>query len=590
MKFIKILLFTFLFTFLSMSGVYAQLQLTNPGFELWESTSVSACPTGWSSFPQSDGTWAWAARTAQHYHRNGGRPGTSGSSYITIFSRSVMGVVANGNMTTGQVHAGSTSASSSNNYNYTHRGSNYCHTFSGTPDSMYVWVSYYASSASSQASVRAYLHGDSDFKDPNDCGTASLYKGHAVTQFSRTTSSNSTPSWQLMQAPFEYTGTSSVNYILMSMTTNAVAGAGSVNDSLSVDDIQFIYSAWLDGIAINDTPIPDFQRDSFNYALTMASANDLCQSAITFTTQATDATVVVDTLWDSDYEVQYTLHVTAEDSVTIRTYTVILTAPEPVCNPATNMIATVELNTAIITWTPGAGNLAWEVEYGHSGFELGTGQLLSTNSPALALNNLDYDQTYEAYLRAVCSDSLYTDWSEAISFTTDEPLVVDCLSPDSLVAIPGLGQVFLTWTPNAETVHQILILDNADTIFTDTTSANNYEYHNLDYDYTYIAKVRSLCDTDNVGSWIATTFTTGYCSIATVEQQQLRLYPNPAHDILNIVTETDFDQICIYDMQGRKALESSTCNINIKSLPSGVYTVALICHGQTIAHQRILAQ
>lgn len=587
MKQIRLLLLLFLAS--TFASAQAQYQLLNPGFENWEGTSNTAKPSHWSSFQQSDGTWAWAASSPQHYHRHGGHNNDTSNSYITIYSRNVMGVTANGNMTTGQVHAGSISASSSSNYNYTHRGS-YAHTFSGTPDSMYVWVSYYAASASSQASIRAYIHGNSDFKDPNDCGTSSLYRGAAVAEFNRTTSSSSTPSWIQVRVPFTYSGTSSVNYILMSMTTNTSAGAGAANDSLSVDDIEFIYSAWLDGIAINGTPISDFQRDSFNYALTMATANDLRQSAITFATQATDATVAIDTLWVSDYEMRYTLHVTAEDTVTTRTYTVTLTAPEPVCNPVTDIVATVELNTAILTWTPGEGNLAWEVEYGHAGFELGTGMLLTTNSSALALNGLDYDQTYDAYLRAVCADSLYTDWSEAVSFTTDEPLVADCLAPDSLVATPGLGQVYLSWSPNAEAVHQILILDNTDTIFTDTTSTNNYEVHNLDYDYTYIAKVRPLCDTDNVGPWVATTFTTGYCAINTTEQQQLRLYPNPAHDVLNIDTETDFDQICIYDMQGRKALESSIYNINIKSLPSGLYTVALIRHGQAIAHQRIVVR
>ena len=48
------------------------------------------------------------------------------------------------------------SAASSDNYNYTQR-SNADHSlaFTGTPDSMYVWVSYYAASGSSQGQVSA---------------------------------------------------------------------------------------------------------------------------------------------------------------------------------------------------------------------------------------------------------------------------------------------------------------------------------------------------------------------------------------------------------------------------------------------------
>lgn len=352
-----------LFLFL-MAGTacFAQYQLLNPGFESWEGTSATSRPSHWSSFPQADGSWAWAASTAQHYHRNGGRPGTTGSSYLTIYSRSVLGVVANGNMTTGQIHAGSTSASSSSNYNYTHRGSAYCHTFRGTPDSMYVWVSYYASSASSQGSVRAYLHGDSDFRDPNDCGTSGSYRGKAVAQFSRTTSSASTPSWVQHRVPFTYDGTSSVNYVLMSMTTNTTPGGGSANDSLSVDDIEFIYSAWLDNIALNGNPLDGFQRDVFDYAVALASPADLHSATLAFTPQANDATVTVDTLTPNDTTLQYVLNVLAEDTLTTRTYTVTLTCPNPPCGMVEGLAVVVEDTCVVVSWNADLGGQPSDVE------------------------------------------------------------------------------------------------------------------------------------------------------------------------------------------------------------------------------------
>lgn len=320
------ILLTFL---LAHTSTQAQYQLLNPGFESWEGTSATACPSHWSSFPQADGSWAWAASTAQHYHRNGGRPGSTGNSYLTIYSRSVLGVVANGNMTTGQIHAGSTSAASASNYNYTHRGSSYCHPFSGTPDSMYVWVSYYAASASSMGSVRAYLHGDSDFRDPNDCSDPTLYSGMAEAQFSRTTSSSTTPTWVQQRVPFTYDGTSSVNYILMSMTTNTTPGGGSAKDSLSVDDIEFIYSAWLDNLSINGTPIEGFQRDNLTYTLSLPDEASLSAATLSYVTQAADATVTIDTLTPDTFTRQFILHILAEDSLTSRTYTLTLTCPTP---------------------------------------------------------------------------------------------------------------------------------------------------------------------------------------------------------------------------------------------------------------------
>ena len=225
--------------------------------------------------------------------------------------------------------AGSTSAASASNYNYTHRGNSYCHPFSGTPDSMYVWVSYYAASASSMGSVRAYLQGDSDFRDPNDCSDPTLYSGMAEAQFSRTTSSSTTPTWVQQRVPFTYDGTSSVNYILMSMTTNTTPGGGSAKDSLSVDDIEFIYSAWLDNLSINGTPIEGFQRDNLNYTLSLPDEASLSAATLSYVTQAADATVTIDTLTPDTFTRQFILHILAEDSLTSRTYTLTLTCPTP---------------------------------------------------------------------------------------------------------------------------------------------------------------------------------------------------------------------------------------------------------------------
>ena len=77
----------------SASVCQAQFQLVNPSFESWESTAANAKPTGWSSFPQSDGSFASLASTPQHYQRNGGRPGHSGSKDHTLYAL-VDGVVS----------------------------------------------------------------------------------------------------------------------------------------------------------------------------------------------------------------------------------------------------------------------------------------------------------------------------------------------------------------------------------------------------------------------------------------------------------------------------------------------------------------
>lgn len=303
-------------------------QLPNAGFESWDGTTLTGNnasePTHWNTFSSSDGSYASMASSNHHAHRYGGRPGTTGSSFLTIWTKSIIGIKANGNMTTGRIHAGSMSASSSNNYNYTQRSnSDHSCPFTGTPDSMYVWVSYYAASASSVGAITSYIHGDSDFVDPNDWNDTTKYCGYAKARFNRTTTSATTYGWEQIKVPFIYDGTTPAMYNLVSITTNQTPGSGSANDSLSVDDIEFIYSAWLNDIAVNNISIDSFSKATFSYTLD-GFIDTLFQGVdITWTPEASDATVTVDSVDFVDEESQgrhYTLHVVAEDQITTKDY------------------------------------------------------------------------------------------------------------------------------------------------------------------------------------------------------------------------------------------------------------------------------
>ena len=328
----------------------AQYQLPNAGFEQWDGGNTSE-PTHWNTFSTSDGSYATLASSNHHYRRNGGRPGTAGSHFLTLYTQSIFGIKANGNMTTGRIHAGSMTATSSDNYNYTQR-SNADHSlpFTGTPDSMYVWVSYYAASGSSQAQVSAILHGDNDFRAPNQEGDANLYCAKAVARFGRTTSSAHSYHWQQLKVPFVYDGNAAPRYMLVNLTTNATPGGGDSNDSLSVDDIEFVYSAWLVGISLGGQPLEGFQKGRFDYTLYVDDPSLLADGSVTATTEVSDATVgierlAVDTVPESAL---FVVTVTAEDGVTVRTYTVRVIHGEPnpvgIVGPAASRILDVYPN------------------------------------------------------------------------------------------------------------------------------------------------------------------------------------------------------------------------------------------------------
>lgn len=332
----SIILFSTILFFLSLAtGISAQstFQLPNGGFELWDNNDITAEPSYWNSFASSDGSYSSLASSPHHYRRNGSRPGGNGSHYLTIYTKSIMGIKANGNMTTGRIHAGAMSATSSENYNYTQRSnSNHCQPFTATPDSMYVWVSFYAKEADSRAQIEAVIHGDNDFRAPNDISNTSLFCARAVAQTSRTTSNANTMQWQQLKVPFNYNGTADAYYILINITTNYLPGEGSGNDSLSIDDIEFIYSAWLESISVGGSEIEGFSRGCLEYYVHVDDTSDF-SLPVTGVTQVSDATINTDRIRQNDTTELVTLTVTAEDGTT-KIYHVTLTTGAPLLNIA----------------------------------------------------------------------------------------------------------------------------------------------------------------------------------------------------------------------------------------------------------------
>ncbi|MDR2410195.1 MAG: hypothetical protein LBE13_19085, partial [Bacteroidales bacterium] len=310
---------------ISTNGLSQSYQIPNGDFEM--KFDKDGEPPHWNSFMTFDCTLGSIicgfAKNTQHSQESG-RPGSPGQQSIRIYSTAVVGVVANGTMTLGRIHVGSSTANNSANYNFTQRSdSNFSCLFpsTATPDSLYIWVKYTAASGQN-ARVSAIIHGNSDFKDPNDANTANLYKGKAILNFPPT-------DWVLKKIPFNYDGTctDAINYIIVTFTSNATPGGGAANDALYIDDIELIYSAWLTDIKIDGQTISGFAPGIFTYDTVYPRGTNPATAIpnITWTSEKNDVTIK-DTLIvgvnngiDSAKKI---IQVKAEDSVTIKTYIV----------------------------------------------------------------------------------------------------------------------------------------------------------------------------------------------------------------------------------------------------------------------------
>lgn len=183
---------------------------------------------------------------------------TTGSKHcVCITSNSVLGVTANGVMTTGRIYnKGIDAENAAQNYNESDpsfkissvedksvtypNNRSYAQTFTGKPDKFTVWVNFSPKKQEGYASVNAVIHTDARYQDPEE---ADNYKAVKVAAAKNDAIANYN-NWQKLEIDFDYSVGTEGNvpsYILVSFTTNKTPGGGSVGDRFYVDDIAMVY-------------------------------------------------------------------------------------------------------------------------------------------------------------------------------------------------------------------------------------------------------------------------------------------------------------------------------------------------------------
>ena len=231
------------------STPYGQ-QFNNYGFENWEQVGSSWGtkyyePVEWNSFNTSEGSLSGLVSN-QISESSESRPGSSGSKSARIFAKSVLGKLANGNMTNGRIYAASTTPASDDNYNFTKRSDSKFNTsLTSMPDSLTVWVAFKAASSATTARINTTLHGDVDMKQLASSGDSPADKVCATANKEFTATSTSAVVWKRLSIPFTAGPHNDPRYILTTFTTNKTPGQGSNNDEMYIDDICLIYNPTL---------------------------------------------------------------------------------------------------------------------------------------------------------------------------------------------------------------------------------------------------------------------------------------------------------------------------------------------------------
>ncbi len=263
-------LFTLLCVCITCTGMQAQYQIQNSGFEEWENVSYNTYngvePIGWNSFLTGTGSLKGTAGRNQLEESNEPRPGSAGTKSAKLFARKVLGsIFAQGNLTTGCINMASMTANDAKgNYNYTKTDDdNLNQKFTGRPDAMHVWIKYYSTTtANPYGKVNTILHTAGYYQDP--MGNESNITARLVATAEKTdiTSSNE---WQELTIPFTYeAGTDRPAYALVSFATNTTPGKGSEGDYMLVDDLEYIYNSELNSLTYNNVPIYESNKTHYD--------------------------------------------------------------------------------------------------------------------------------------------------------------------------------------------------------------------------------------------------------------------------------------------------------------------------------------
>ncbi|MDR1974240.1 MAG: InlB B-repeat-containing protein [Bacteroidales bacterium] len=224
-------------------------QLPNRGFEEYDNLGTDDVePQGWNSFMTANTGCAFCgAGKGKRLDRSDTekRPGTTGSYSVRVYSNEVMTVSANGNLTTGRMNIGSTTATDLSNHNFTDRANTgFNRPLGSVPDSVVFWAKYLPSKDGIRASVNFIIHDNHDTKDPG-------YNQNEIVAKCQAFILKQDGGWQRISLPFEKTQNTDARYILISATTCETPGGGGSSDQLFLDDMMFIYNPTL---TINDYP------------------------------------------------------------------------------------------------------------------------------------------------------------------------------------------------------------------------------------------------------------------------------------------------------------------------------------------------
>lgn len=192
---------------------------------------------------------------------------------------------------------------------------------------------------------------------------------------------------------------------------------------------------------------------------------------------------------------------------------VLWSAPDT-CADITSLTAVPGIHEAVLNWSVIDPADGFEIEYGEQGFEPGTGTVDTLTGTTLTITGLDANTQYDAYVRTVCSDTVYGDWS-MVQFTTGDDTCATVVSITlNDISNGSEPQMVLQWSGSSTPGHWELEYGTHNFVHGTGTAVTvlgtSYDIYQLELQSNteYDFYVRSVCDSSIYGNWAMVSYRT----------------------------------------------------------------------------------
>lgn len=226
--------------------------------------------------------------------------------------------------------------------------------------------------------------------------------------------------------------------------------------------------------------------------------------------------------------------------------------------PTDVKVDSITETTARLTFVPGLAQTKWEVDYGFAGHLVGSGTTLITTKDTVELAGLIGGVSYSIFVRAVCNDGIYGDWTDVYTFTTVPPLC----APVTNISVSNFthSSAKISWMPGSmlQTRWEVLFAKSNESFPVEgIIKEGNSEFDPLGLQprTEYKLKIRALCP-EHVSAWSAiyyfNTLPQGLEDDFYEKADKVLVYPNPTDGTIHFKAKDEYSitKIEVYSSLG----------------------------------------